>query len=915
MKNFKTSVSAIAIIAFAPVTLHAQDTQAENIEDTDFQQPDESIIDDEGLIVVRAGRPKGAVITDYEPVLELDATDVASYGASSITDLLDAIAPQTGSGRGRGSGRPIVLLNGQPVSSFRELRNIPPEAISLVEVLPEEVALQYGYRPDQRVINFILVDNYSSIVLEYSQGLSTAGGYGTSEYEGTYTKFAENSRLNINVEYEPTTALRESERDIIQPDATGAIITDLTDQDVGAFRTLLPATDPFEINATYSTQVEPGTSLSLNANYVRSESTSLFGLNNASLTVPATNPFARLTDDELISIYTDQPRPLTRKTESESIKGGFGLNGLASSWRWSLTGDFDSTATTTITDRRGDFSALSDGLMQTDPALAINPFSGNDLGNLIGPLATDFAESETLTANLLTSVSGSPMTLPAGEVTSTFSAGYSYLTQDSFNARQDSNFATSLSRGVANVAANIDIPIFSQDFGIGSAIGDVSLNGNAGYRQVSDFGGLVEYGFGILWKPIEGMRISATSINADSPPSISQLGSPVILTPNVTIFDQSRGETVLVDVTTGGNPFLVEERQRDIKLAINYSPPKIDELEFTAEYYRNRSFDDSASFPTLTPEIEAAFPDRIIRGDAGQLLAIDRRPVTFDEVNSERIRYGVRFSKQFGREESSGGRGGRRGGRGGGAGGRGARGGGPPPGDSAQQQTPANETKQASENEGTKNSDSQNPSGQNPAQQGDQAQENQTQGEQRQARGAGRRGAGGRRGGGPGGRPSGGRWFAYAYHNIALEETIVIRPGIDPLDLLDGSAIGSSGGSPRHKVDFGGGWFNNGIGIRVNADYKSATRVNGSGLPGSSDLFFGDIVTANARLFFDLSSREKLTEAIPFLKGSRIAIRVDNIFGGIQDVRDGNGDVPLSYQPGFVDPRGRFVEVSFRKTF
>jgi len=89
--------------------------------------------------------------------------------------------------------------------------------------------------------------------------------------------------------------------------------------------------------------------------------------------------------------------------------------------------------------------------------------------------------------------------------------------------------------------------------------------------------------------------------------------------------------------------------------------------------------------------------------------------------------------------------------------------------------------------------------------------------------------------------------------------------------------------------------------------------VNG-GLTGS-DLRFSDLTTFNLRLFVNLDDRGSLTEKVPFLKGSRIALRVDNIFDDIQTVRDGNGLVPLSYQPGFVDPVGRYVEIDFRKRF
>ena len=80
-------------------------------------------------IVVTAERIRGSVDTDVPPVEELNEADITALGASSLTDLVAAVAPQANSGRGRGGGMPIILLNGQRVSGFRELRDLPPEAI------------------------------------------------------------------------------------------------------------------------------------------------------------------------------------------------------------------------------------------------------------------------------------------------------------------------------------------------------------------------------------------------------------------------------------------------------------------------------------------------------------------------------------------------------------------------------------------------------------------------------------------------------------------------------------------------------------------------------------------------------------------------------------------------------------------
>jgi len=91
--------------------------------------------------------------------------------------LLDALAPQIGSAQGRGGERPVLLLNGQRISGFRELRDIPTEAIQRVEILPEEVALKYGYRADQKVVNIVLRQRFRSTTAQVGAGLATDGGY------------------------------------------------------------------------------------------------------------------------------------------------------------------------------------------------------------------------------------------------------------------------------------------------------------------------------------------------------------------------------------------------------------------------------------------------------------------------------------------------------------------------------------------------------------------------------------------------------------------------------------------------------------------------------------------------------------------------------------------------------------------
>ena len=83
-------------------------------------------------------------------------------------------------------------------------------------------------------------------------------------------------------------------------------------------------------------------------------------------------------------------------------------------------------------------------------------------------------------------------------------------------------------------------------------------------------------------------------------------------------------------------------------------------------------------------------------------------------------------------------------------------------------------------------------------------------------------------------------------------------------------------------------------------------------MPGSSDLRFGSVTKLTTNLFVDLGQRAPKSK---FLKGARMSFRVENLFDSRQKVTDANGVVPLSYQPDYLDPRGRVITLEFRKMF
>lgn len=817
-------------------------------------------------IVVTGQRQRGAVVGDIAPELQLNAADVRALGVSSIQDLLTELGPQLQSGRG---GQPVVLLEGRRIAGFREIATIPSEAIQRVDILPEEVALKYGYSADQKVMNIVLRQRFRAITFELGDRFVTDGGGNRTEFEADLLRISRGGRFNLHTEIRTTDPITEAQRGI-----------GLTDNS-GNFRTLTGAGQTFTTKALLAKNLVDDVQLTLSGQLDTSESTRQFGQQSATLTVPANSAFnATPVPVAVTRTFENSLSPLEANSSTRSAAAGLTLSGSLDRWQWTFTGTYDHDEAETLTGRGFDPTALqaaiAAGTVALDPrgAIPLSYFNQNP---------ADRGSSTADVGKLDYTISGSPLRLPAGEASLTARIGSQLSGFSSTSLRSGVAAGSDVSRQIGDAQVNVDLPITSRRTGVLDAVGDFSINGNATVRRLSDFGWQRTYGYGFTWSPAPRLSFVASHVDDDGAPSPQQLGNPIINIDNVRTFDFVTGNQVNVTQITGGNPNLRASNRRSDRLGANWQVPseKFD-LRLSADYTRERVTDPITGLPPATLASQLAFPGRYQRDAAGNLFRIDTRTVNLAETDRSQIRWGFNFSKAL-------------------------------------------KSSQASQDAIRAAFQRARASGQNPfggsvfggAPAGPGGPGGPPSGEAGRQRGAGAGGPGGP-GGGGGGRggfggpngPGAGRLSFSVYHTIHLTDRATLAAGQAPIDLLRGGTLGS-GGQPRHEVEVQAGYNKGPIGLRATANWQSSSDVFGSSGLTSDDLKFGSLTTVNLRAF--LSPTPAMLLQNKWLRGTRVQLMVDNVFNERQRVTDGTGITPIAYQPGYIDPLGRTVRITFRK--
>jgi len=543
-------------------------------------QPVDETGEEEEIVVVGA-RPRGSVLGDIPPENTLDARDVRATGANNINELLEALAPQIGSAQGRGGERPVMLLNGQRISSFRELRDIPTEAIQRVEILPEEVALKYGYRADQKVVNIVLRQRFRSTAAQAGLTVPTEGGNASGKAEVTRLMIQRNGRTQINLHAEGNSMLTENERDIVGGSSARSLVGQKGDVR-GA--------------VTVNRQILGNVSATLNTELEHVSGRSLIGLGENTLDV------------------------LARKTDSDTAHAGVTLNWDKAQWRWNVTGNADWERDITRTDR-DDTQFQLDRARQTTTSGDITATANGTLFKLPAGNAGTTLRVGASTMNLDTE-RGSAGVITPNSLGRT--AGNAAINLDLPISRRGRDFSA---LGNLTLSANAEVDQLS-DFGTLTKIGAGAnwspanrLNFVTSWNREEGAPTIRQLGDPLLTTP--DVRIFDFTLGETALVTTLTGGNRELQADRRTVFK------------LGGN--WKPSEKADLTLRADYVHQKIDRPI--------SSISVTPQIEEALPNRFVRCPPLATECTPGQLLSVDLRPVNFDSSERDTLRAGFDFTK------------------------------------------------------------------------------------------------------------------------------------------------------------------------------------------------------------------------------------------------------------------------------
>ncbi len=569
---------------------------------------------------------------DIPSETELDEAQIAAHGARSIGELLTDIAPLID-----GTGNPpAILVNGKRIGEPGEITSYPAEALNRIAILPPEAAARYGYPAGQRVVNLELKQKYASWDADAGIGVPTAGGQRSAQLAGRRTAIDGNTRWSAQVAVSDDTLLLKSDREIPVQDDVLALLPTLRERgvvDPNRFESAASATRSLSTNIS-ATRPLGRFSVSLRTNATLNSGRQLIGMPIGSVILSPGSPWVPAGGNAVIVSRLLNDEALQSRQRSETIGVSASLSGPIAGWQTSLSLSYARNRNRMIHDRGYDMRAVQQRIDAGDPSFDPDgPWPAT-------PLRSDRARSGTDMLGATFNASRSMLKLPAGQASTSLTVSAnrnrSRSTREADGTLQHSRSGSDRLDGRLSFV----LPLASRALGVLTPLGDLGLDLSVEAATATGTAMRRKWDAGVRWTPLPFLNLRASLGQENAEPTFDHLHGPRIEV--VTrMFDYARQEYVQPLKIFGGNPDLEGGRNNSLALNAMVRPFAGDLATLNIGYRKQISRGGILPFPALTPEVEAAFPERIRRDSSGRLVSIDARAINISHDRSESVSSGL----------------------------------------------------------------------------------------------------------------------------------------------------------------------------------------------------------------------------------------------------------------------------------
>jgi iron complex outermembrane receptor protein len=192
--------------------------------------------------------------------------------------------------------------------------------------------------------------------------------------------------------------------------------------------------------------------------------------------------------------------------------------------------------------------------------------------------------------------------------------------------------------------AELRAPVISGSNDRGARREVLALLGAARRDDYSDFGSETTWHAGVEFRPFEPVLLRGTHGTAFKPPTLFNLAAPNFSgSGGIPVVDPLRGETVVVQTISGGNPNLEPTTAESSTLGVVWSPREVRALNLSMTWWTLR-IDNAINLPNAQFIInnEGLYPGRVVRapappGQLGPIVSVDRTYINFGSMREEGI--------------------------------------------------------------------------------------------------------------------------------------------------------------------------------------------------------------------------------------------------------------------------------------